>query len=354
MKAFGEHQLLAGGAVALPLEKEFPASRFAGLESNGNINGTAAAVGFAVTDPVASRCWKLRNSSALHTLLGGGAYKLGTIGTPGWRRRWPCKSDDTTSSRTAAAWSSQNITVPHLSGIFLNIDRLADVWTEQEWRTDLTAMKDVGIEFFIVHHVARATSQPASAACPLGYYEAYYHMPKTSNGCVQSKAGRGGSAMSTVLDIAAELDLGVYLGVGMTATPLFTAHGRSMNSTTLAQYTALCEGIARSVWGVYGAKHGSTIHGWYTMLEEWNDGKQASKHAQLAPMHVCWILCVRDSSVSAAQKLQACGQVRRRRGAASFCSRWPPRSRHSQAHQSAWLCLHLRELLVHTTVFCYA
>ena len=72
-----------------------------------------------------------------------------------------------------------NITVPHLSGIFVNIDRVADVWTEQQWRADLTAMRAVGIEFFIIHHVARATTQPASAACPLGYFDAYYPTDST-------------------------------------------------------------------------------------------------------------------------------------------------------------------------------
>ena len=46
-------------------------------------------------------------------------------------------------------------------GVFVNIDRVADVWTEAQWRTDLTAMKAVGIEFFVVHHVARATARPS-------------------------------------------------------------------------------------------------------------------------------------------------------------------------------------------------
>ena len=68
--------------------------------------------------------------------------------------------------------------------------------------------------------------------------------------------------MGTVLNVAAELGLGVHVGLAMTTTPLFTAHGIAMNTTTLAQYTSLCKGIGHGVWTAYGAKHASTIHGW--------------------------------------------------------------------------------------------
>ena len=136
-----------------------------------------------------------------------------------------------------------NISVPHLTGVFVNIDRVAEVWTEQEWRTDLMAMKAVGIEFFIIHHVARATPQPPTTACPLGQYEAYLPVAATDAGCLRTKAGLAGNSMGTVLKVAAELGLGVHIGLAMTASPLFTAHGRSMNMTTLAQYTILCEKI---------------------------------------------------------------------------------------------------------------
>ena len=106
-------------------------------------------------------------------------------------------------------------------------------------------------------------AQPASAACPLGYFDAYYPVPSTGAGCLQTKPGLAGGAMGTVLNVAAELGLGVHVGLAMTATPLFTAHGIAMNTTTLAQYTSLCKGIGHGVWTAYGAKHASTIQGWY-------------------------------------------------------------------------------------------
>ena len=92
MKAFGGRQVVAGGAVTLPLEKEFPASRFA-MQSNGNLNGSAAKVGFAMADPMAMRCWKLRTDSPLRTWLGA-PVNMAKLGTPGWQHRWPCKTDD--------------------------------------------------------------------------------------------------------------------------------------------------------------------------------------------------------------------------------------------------------------------
>ena len=42
-------------------------------------------------------------------------------------------------------------------------------------------------------------AQPASAACPLGYFDAYYPVPSTGAGCLQTKPGLAGGAMGTVL-----------------------------------------------------------------------------------------------------------------------------------------------------------
>ena len=100
MKAFGGHQLVAGGAVALPLETEFPASRFT-MQSNGNINGSAADVGFTMADPMASHCWKLRNDSDLRAWLET-PTAMANVGTPGWQRRWPCKTDNSALKTDAA------------------------------------------------------------------------------------------------------------------------------------------------------------------------------------------------------------------------------------------------------------
>ena len=183
-------------------------------------------------------------------------------------------------------WAGSEIVVPHLTGVFVNIDRIADVWTAAEWRADLKAMKTAGIEFFIVHHLARATSRAADDICPLGYYDTYYtpqrrqsrdqQQPHEPAPCLQPRTGPGGAALSLVLEAAAELDLKVYLGLAMTATPLFFDHGRAMNITILDAYTHLCMQIGQDAWSSATDTHRNVIDGWYTMLEEWNDGMWSS------------------------------------------------------------------------------
>ena len=181
---------------------------------------------------------------------------------------------------------SAEITAPHLSGVFVNIDRVADVWTAADWRADLQAMKAVGIEFFIVHHLARATSRAADDNCPLGYSDTYYttqqpespeqQPPHGRVSCLQPRNGTGGTALLLVLEAAAELNLGVYLGFAMTGTPLFVDHGRAINITILDAYTQLCLQIGQEAWSSITDTHRATIYGWYTMLEEWNDGMWSS------------------------------------------------------------------------------
>jgi hypothetical protein len=200
--------------------------------------------------------------------------------------RWPTQGhggfDISTGATNRVSWKTDDggggarsrgiISVPHLSGIFVNIDRVSEVWTAADWLADLSVMKAIGIEFFIIHHVARATVA-ADAACPLGHYSSYYTPtePPRTGPCIQPKLGPAGMALGVVLDAAAELGLGVYLGFAMTAAPLFVDRGRAMNTTTLAQYTAMCEHIGQDVWAVHGQRHHATLRGWYTMLEEWND-----------------------------------------------------------------------------------
>ncbi len=54
------------------------------------------------------------------------------ITEPDEPRRAQLKSDDS------------NISVPHLSGIFLSINSETATWTKAQWVADLQAMKDVG------------------------------------------------------------------------------------------------------------------------------------------------------------------------------------------------------------------
>ena len=62
-----------------------------------------------------------------------------------------------------------NITVPHLSGVFVALDAVTA--NRSSWRADLQAMKDVGIEFLVLHVI----SQPRIAhfLFPLVSYRLY-------------------------------------------------------------------------------------------------------------------------------------------------------------------------------------
>ena len=81
-------QIVGDGAVSLPIEAEFPASRF-DLRSNENLNGTSQELGFASADPAATHCWRLKSGSPLLSVLGS-AIDTSAIGTDAWRRQWPC------------------------------------------------------------------------------------------------------------------------------------------------------------------------------------------------------------------------------------------------------------------------
>jgi hypothetical protein len=57
----------------------------------------------------------------------------------------------------------RSIAVPHLSGIFVALDDTTAA--RSSWRDDLQAMKDVGIEFFIIS--ISAPPQSRSRCSPL-------------------------------------------------------------------------------------------------------------------------------------------------------------------------------------------
>ena len=69
-----------------------------------------------------------------------------------------------------------NITVPHLSGVFVALDAVTA--NRSSWRADLQAMKDVGIEFLVLRATAQGISWNAStdpaAGCPLGRFDTYF------------------------------------------------------------------------------------------------------------------------------------------------------------------------------------
>eukprot|EP01052_Picozoa_sp_SAG31_P041549 SAG31_NODE_6332_length_2062_cov_1.602649_4_plen_115_part_00 len=66
---------------------------------------------------------------------------------------------------------------PHLHGIFLDLTSTTQRWGETEWRQDLQAMVDVGIRFFVLHHVAVGSSE-VTGVCPLGNCCWAFHIPQ--------------------------------------------------------------------------------------------------------------------------------------------------------------------------------
>lgn len=90
--------------------------------------------------------------------------------------------------------SSNNISVPHLTGIFVSLDSTTANRTVEAWVLDLQAMKNVrpsstivvsgvfqmscvqvGIEWFCIRAVLAGSSHPAvSTACPFGGLISYF------------------------------------------------------------------------------------------------------------------------------------------------------------------------------------
>ena len=171
-----------------------------------------------------------------------------------------------------------NITVPHLSGVFVALDAVTA--NRSSWRADLQAMKDVGIEFLVLRATAQGISWNAStdpaAGCPLGRFDTYFPPAAGSalQRCLKEQLGNI-DAVGTVLADAAALDLGVHLGLAYPEGAA-NAAARGANATQYYRdYAWLQWGIAQDLWQRYGGRYGSggtsTLRGFYTDLEECNE-----------------------------------------------------------------------------------
>lgn len=190
------------------------------------------------------------------------------ITEPDEPRRAQLKSDDS------------NISVPHLSGIFLSINSETAKWTKAQWVADLQAMKDVGISFFCPRAAANGVSSTPNASCPLGAFKSFYH--STRNPCFEPVAGMPpGGAYGTVLEAASIVGLKVHLGLAWPSDsvlqscqkpPANNSHAcpDGLQANLFRQLAWLEWEVAQELWQMFGERHRETIVGVYTMLEEGN------------------------------------------------------------------------------------
>jgi hypothetical protein len=161
---------------------------------------------------------------------------------------------------------------PHLHGIFLDLTMVTAQWTEGEWRRDLQSMMDVGIQFFVLHHVASGSAQ-ISDACPLGTYAAYFPVNGNASGIAarcfsQVGSNASGGTVGVLLRAAASVGIRVHLGLAA-QMHLKTPSGENalyVNSTVLSAFQQLQSSVARELWRAFGA--GGVIDGFYTYIEQ--------------------------------------------------------------------------------------
>ena len=168
------------------------------------------------------------------------------------------------------AWAT--IDVPHLNGIFVSINANTSMWSVTEWVRDMQSMKDVGMTFFVVAHVAVGLSN-ATNTCPTGTYESWF--PFDSNACftqVGDTKSPGGT-LGNILRAAAAVDLPVHIGLGLNSLYRGGASGEEYAWMTEWGAKAMAQTqkeIAQQVWKLANAS--AHISGFYTVIEE-NNGK---------------------------------------------------------------------------------
>lgn len=155
---------------------------------------------------------------------------------------------------------------PHLSGIFASLTNATAHWSAEQWSVDMASMKSVGMSFFVLPRPASAV-WPASAACPLGGFDANFAVDGLGE-CfrqVGDLTAPGGTAL-TILDAAARAGLRVQLGLALTEKA-----SDPYNASLVPAYASLQVDVARHLWGLASAANlTDTIAGFYTEVEEYN------------------------------------------------------------------------------------
>eukprot|EP00039_Didymoeca_costata_P010270 m.137841 g.137841 ORF g.137841 m.137841 type:complete len:374 (-) comp14765_c0_seq1:10-1131(-) len=163
--------------------------------------------------------------------------------------------------------AKHDIKVPHLSGIFLALSDTNLNNTLQQWTKELTAMKDVGIEFFCVRAVMRSVHED-TPSCPLGEFESFYPTRMSRNSsCVKQAITLEADPIGTILNAAKTLGLGVHLGMSFRSNSSYP----NFNSTQFyREYAYFQWTIAEELWSLYKDSYGATLQGFYTGIEESN------------------------------------------------------------------------------------
>ena len=160
----------------------------------------------------------------------------------------------------AAAWPD----VPHLSGIFLNLNDATAAWGKKEWMTDFQSMKDVGMTFFCVHHPTTGTSANYTDECPYGTYRTKFPPTALPSACYEQQEGAAGSAILTMLDALEEIG-GMTMHLGLAYT--FEAGFGLANWT---RYTELQKQVAAGTWAIIPDDRKHLVAGMYVMTEPHN------------------------------------------------------------------------------------
>ena len=186
-------------------------------------------------------------------------------------------------SAAASTAAASNITVPHLTGVFLALSDETAVWTAAEWAEDLQAMADVGIEFFCIRGLAQGIHGP-TPDCPLGRFRTYWPTKAPgllANNCSAPVSPDAPDTVGRVLAEAAKLGLRVHLGGAFLADGPSAFHpGVLPNSTAFFQkYAWLQWEIYQDLWAQYGP---ANLAGFYTSLEESNDRRWLDVSSDLA------------------------------------------------------------------------
>jgi hypothetical protein len=171
-------------------------------------------------------------------------------------------------SAVAASDHKNDVLLPHFHGIFVSLTATTADWTKDQWLVDIRAMKEVGMDFFVLARTARGEGN-ATGACPSGTYEAYFSMESP---CFREIGSKGGnSTVQNILSAAAELEMGVYLGLSL-QTKLTSSHVYpwfDKNRTGAFAHTQFA--IAQRLWDIAGSTHtAKVIKGFYTEIEESN------------------------------------------------------------------------------------
>ena len=197
-------------------------------------------------------------------LWGIGAYVAGSVGNESEPGIWEAVANFATNK---APENKKKAKAAILDGIFVDIGNPSNVWTEAQWRTNIQAMKDVGMTFFVVPHTARGVGN-ATADCPSGTFHANFPPGgdmRTECFTEIGAVNETGGTLGVIVRAAAALNMKVHLGLSL-QTELTNSHVYPwFNITRLRDFAWNQWLIAQRLWALYGDT--GAVAGFYTEIE---------------------------------------------------------------------------------------